>query len=305
MNKKLTLYFVSLVQDACLKSFWRKRALAAFLKKNHISDRFVEPLYQGSTKAEVLSNIFDRLAQNQDLRHQNILIEIARELVAMRTFPDLEGWEDAQTKINAAKQAVMQLRIEYEKLEVNFIDTGDEEKRAVAKLKREKAVSYETMFEDFRKRLYDLVNRVGDQKAGYDFEKWIYEFASFNDIVSRSPYKDKNGRQIDGALQIESDSMILEAKCTLCPIPVTEIDSFKAKINTKADNTLGLMVSMSGYEPGAIEAASEARSPVILIDGGHLFNIVMTRQMTLGELVSRVKRNAAQTGRAYLPVSDF
>ena len=305
MSKKLTSYFISLVQDACLKSFWRKRALASFLKKNHISDRFIKPLYQGATKAEVLSNIFDQLLQEQDSRHQNVIIEIARELVAMRTFPDLEGWEDTQTKIKAAKQAVSELRIEYEKLEANFIDTGDEEKRAAAKLKREKVVNFETRFDDFRKRLYDLAQRVGEQKAGYDFEEWIYEFASFNDIVARPSYRDKSNRQIDGALQIESDSLILEVKCTSCLTPVEEIDSFKAKINTKADNTLGLMVSMSGYTPGAIDGASGARSPVILIDGSHLFNIVMTRQMTFKELICRVKRNAAQTGRAYLPVSDF
>ncbi len=305
MSKQLTSYFVSLVQDACLKAFWRKRTLAGFLKKNHIADRFVDPLFNGSTKAEVLSDIFERLLQSQDSKSQNVIIEIAKELVAMRTFPDLGGWEDAQIKIASARQAVSELRVEYEKLELNFIDTGDKEKREVAKLKREKIACYEAKFNDFKNRLHDLAQRVGEQGAGYDFEKWIYEFASFNDIVSRPPYKDKNNRQIDGALQIESDSIILEAKCTLYLTPVTEIDSFRAKINTKADNTLGMMVSMSGYEPSAIDAASEARSPVILIDGNHLFNIVMTRQMSFKELICRVKRNAAQTGRAYLPVSDF
>lgn len=305
MEKQLTAYFISLVQDACLKAFWRKRSLAAFLRRNHINADFVDPLYGGATKAEVLANIFERLLQSQNSKHQAAVIAIARELVAMESFPDLERWEDSHVKIEAAKQAVSRLRVEYQKLEVCFIDTGDAQKRKVAKQQREKMLLYEQRMNGFAEKLAKLAKRVGEQKAGYDFEDWIYEFASFNDLQARRPYKDKNGRQIDGALQIDADSMIVEAKCTACRISVADIDSFRAKLATKADNTLGLMISMSGYDPQAIEAASGERSPLLLIDGSHLFNLVMTRQMTFKELICRVKRNAAQTGCAYLPLVDF
>lgn len=90
--------------------------------------------------------------------------------------------------------------------------------------------------------------RSGDQKAGYDFETWVYEFLAFNDIQARKPYKDPNSRQIDGAAEIDGNNFLIEAKCTHEQTDVTEIDSFRAKIQTKADNTLGLLVSMSGFE---------------------------------------------------------
>ncbi|GAG16223.1 unnamed protein product, partial [marine sediment metagenome] len=38
MSKKLTPNFIQLTQDACLKAFWRKRALRTFLKQHGISD---------------------------------------------------------------------------------------------------------------------------------------------------------------------------------------------------------------------------------------------------------------------------
>ena len=186
-----------------------------------------------------------------------------------------------------------------------IISTGDEELRRKAKEKRDACASFENQFQAFSEKLTKLANESGQQSAGYEFEKWIYDFSAFNDIEVRSPYKDSSGRQIDGALTIDGDTMLIEAKCTKDPISAEYIDSFRAKIQTKADNTLGLMISMAGYNPGAIQAASEGRTPFVLIDGGHLFNIVMTHRASFKELISRIKRYAAQTGCPYLPVTDF
>ena len=305
MAKQLTSYFISLVQDACLKAFWRKNTLASFLRNNHISDKFINPLFCGETKAKVLSSIFDSLSRNQTEQHQMVIINIARELSAMESFPDLQGWEESKSKIDVATKAVAALRIQYEKLCATFVDTGDAEARRLAKEKRDNSASYETRFSEFSERLNRIAANAGRQNAGYDFEKWLYDFSVFNDLEVRKPYRDPTGRQIDGALTIGGETMLVEAKCTTVLTNVRDIDSFRAKIETKADNTLGLMVSMAGFQPGAIQAASQGRTPFILVDGQHLFNIVMTRRMTFVELIERIKRHAAQTGCPYLPTGDF
>ena len=38
MYSKLNPYFIDIIKDACLKSFWFKRALRNFLSQNHISN---------------------------------------------------------------------------------------------------------------------------------------------------------------------------------------------------------------------------------------------------------------------------
>jgi hypothetical protein len=83
-----------------------------------------------------------------------------------------------------------------------------------------------------------------------------------------------------------------------------DIDSFLAKVNDKADNTMGIMVSMSGYSSTAIQQASGRKTPVILMDYSHIY-LNLGGTWTLSEVINRVRRHASQTGQAFLPVSEF
>ena len=53
MNRKLAPYIIQLTQDACLKSFWYKRALKSFLRRNHIHENALAAL-EGETKRDFL-----------------------------------------------------------------------------------------------------------------------------------------------------------------------------------------------------------------------------------------------------------
>lgn len=185
------------------------------------------------------------------------------------------------------------------------MDTGDEGKKEVARKLREELQSHIQRESKFFERLRDIQCRVGTQRAGYDFEDWIYEFLAFSDIQARKPYKDKNGRQIDGALELEGVNFLIEAKCTSELTSVRDIDLFRSKIDTKADNTLGLFVTMTGFTPEAIDQASYGRTPFVLMDGTHLFNLVVPRLMSIKDVIQRTMRHAAQSGRSYLPVQDM
>jgi len=279
--------------------------LREFLLQCHISGNILERLNNGESKSIVLSVIFSSLGRNQSERNQSVLLLIAKNLLEMRTFPDLKGWEDSKQKIAAAVEAQTLLRREYEKMKIVFVDTGDEGKKEVARKQREELQSHIQRESKFFERLRDIQCRVGTQRAGYDFEDWIYEFLAFSDIQARKPYKDKNGRQIDGALELEGVNFLIEAKCTSELTSVRDIDLFRSKIDTKADNTLGLFVSMTGFTPEAIDQASYGRTPFVLMDGTHLFNLVVPRLMGIKDVIQRTMRHAAQSGRSYLPVQDM
>ena len=96
----------------------------------------------------------------------------------------------------------------------------------------------------------------------------------------------------------------MELKFTAGPAAATDIDSFYKKITTKADNTMGVMVSISGYSSVAKQEASGDRTPMLLLDHSHLY-MVLGGIMGLGDLVNRVRRHASQTGEAYLAAGDF
>ena len=122
-------------------------------------------------------------------------------------------------------------------------------------------------------------------------------------MTSRRPYV-SGGRQIDGSVTVEGTTYLAELKFTRVQSGAPDVDTFLAKVNDKADNTMGIMVSMSGYSSTAIEQASGRKTPIILLDHGHIY-LVLSGSWTLAEVVSRVRRHASQTARAFLPVSEF
>ena len=68
------------------------------------------------------------------------------------------------------------------------------------------------------------------------------------------------GRQIDGSLTVSGTTYLVELKFTAGPADANDIDSFYKKITSKADNTMGVMVSISGYSSVAKQEASGERT---------------------------------------------
>lgn len=126
---------------------------------------------------------------------------------------------------------------------------------------------------------------------------------AFYEIVCRRPYV-TDGRQIDGSVTIEGTTYLVELKFTAHQAGAIDIDSFFKKVHSKADNTMGLMVSMSSYSSIAIKEASTARTPLLLLDYAHIY-LLLSGVISFVELVNRIRRHSSQTGQAYLPSSEF
>ena len=95
LMKKLAPYFVDLTKDACLKAFWRRRALHTFLIQHKISDAQLATWAQDESKREYLNRLFESLIKITDNSGYAIILDMARSLVEMKSFPDLENWEDS------------------------------------------------------------------------------------------------------------------------------------------------------------------------------------------------------------------
>ena len=151
--------------------------------------------------------------------------------------------------------------------------------------------------------LDELSERLGTSEAGYDFQDWFYDLADFAEVQNKRPYV-INGRQIDGSVTVSGTTYLVELKFTAGQADCSAIDSLYKKVTIKADNTMGIMVSISGYSSVAISEASGTRTPLLLFDHGHVY-LVLTGAMTLAEVINRVRRHASQTGEAHLSVEDF
>jgi hypothetical protein len=295
-------HFIELVHDAVLKSFWRKATLLNFLRRHKISAAFLATWDSAERKRVFLDRLFPRLEASE----KGVLVfkQMAVSLADQVKFPDLEGWENAEEKICAAKEAVASLKryLEIHRQKAEEI----REKEAVKKVGRDrtqKAISEAQTLEKLKERLAELSKSLGTQAAGYAFQDWFYDLVNFFEVMHRRPYV-ISGRQIDGSITVEGTTYLAELKFTRDQAGAPDIDTFLKKVDGKADNTMGIMVSMSGYSSTAVQEASGRKTPLILMDYSHIY-LMLAGSWTLEEVVSRLRRHASQTGNAFLPAADF
>lgn len=125
----------------------------------------------------------------------------------------------------------------------------------------------------------------------------------FFDIVNRRPYL-AQGRQIDGSITVLDTTYLVELKFTNGQAVPADIDSLLAKVNSKADNTMGIIVSIGGYTSAARLQASGRRTPLLLLDHAHVY-LALRGVTAFNEIVQRTRRHVSQTGEAYLSASNF
>ena len=303
MNKKLSPSFVELTQDALLKAIWFKGSLRMFLIQHQISESALAQWQADQSKREFVEWLWPKLVKDE--KGQNAILAMARSLAEMRHFPDLERKEDTKERIPEAVEAINRLRKAVSEINETIRETkASEARRKAVREELSKKQTSKQSLEKLQAALNGLVTKIGTQAGGYEFERWIYDLAIFFELEARPGYK-AAGRQIDGAITIESTTFLIEAKLVNEPIGSPDIDIFMAKIESKADNTMGLFISLSGFNEGAKLAASKQRTPMLLLDSGHIFNLIMRGEMTLSQVVSRIKRHAHQTGSSYLSATDF
>lgn len=303
MTKRLSPAFIELTQDTILKVFWSKQALRFFLQQHRIENSMLAQWYADQTKRDFIAWLWAQLVKN-DGGHQTIL-DMARSLAKMRYFPDLERKEDSKIRITEAEQAVTRLKEQVESINETIRETKETIRRHKdAQEAQSKQIAAQQSLVKLQNQLTDLMPELGTQGGGYAFERWFYKLAVFHELECRPGYN-TDGRQIDGAITMEGTTFLLEAKFTREPVGSPDIDTFMAKIESKADNTMGLFVSISGFNEGSKRAASKQRTPMLLLDYDHIFNLILRGVMSLPEVVSRIKRNASQTGSAYLPAIEF
>lgn len=302
MKTRFTPYYIGLVYDAALKSFWRKNALRKFLRECGISERFLATWNEDERKRDFLDRLFNELLSSE--KGRSALLVISEHLIEQRSFPDLQNWEDSDKKIKDAHDAVSKLRIYHQQQEEEIESVKEAEKRKEEFRKRQQDItrSQQTL-QKLNERLNELGQSIGTQGTGYAFQDWFYDLLDFFEITNKRPYVHK-GRQIDGSLTHAGTTYLVELKFTSEQTAAPDIDSFYRKVTSKADNTMGIMISISGYSSVAKQEASGEKTPLLLMDHRHLY-LVLSGIMGMGDLIERIRRHASQTCEAYLAPSDF
>lgn len=302
MISRLTPVLISLIYDAVLKSYWRKKPLREFLSECGIQREFLSTWSADETKRLFLDRLFEDLRNTNDGRRK--MLEMGQHLSEQDVFPDLHGWEESESMVRNAKNAVAALRKYLQKQDVQIKSRSEREVAQKRYREHQLEVSRSRAdLEKLRLQLDDLATRIGLAESGYNFQDWFYDLMDYGEITNRRPYT-HNGRQIDGSITLSDTTYLVELKFTADQASATDIDTFIIKVNGKADNTMGIMVSVSGYSSVAKNEASGPKTPLLLLDHNHLYAVLVGAE-TFEDIVDRVRRHASQTGQAYLAIGEF
>lgn len=294
--------------DALLESlavfYWYRRDFEGFLR-GELADypellvrlNFEEP------KRQVATALITSLRRNE-AKYQTVAIELLIRLSEFDpSFPHLARLEDGSAKVSAAKSAhrqVLQAVGQHSALakERDRIREEAQQRDAASALRR----THEQLLSQLKTDFMEMYGMEDHHARGKCLEGFLNRLFALVDLFPRAAYNIEH-EQIDGAFTFQTDDYLLEARWWADPLQPKELNDFKAKIESKAKNVLGLMVAINGFTPGAIEKHSHG-TPLVLMDGADLFAVLDDR-ISLAEVMERKRRHAAETGKPMLPVSQM
>lgn len=148
------------------------------------------------------------------------------------------------------------------------------------------------------------ITKLDPQPRGLRFEGFLNElFAGFG-LAPRGAFRIV-GEQIDGSFRLQGHTYLVEAKWHGPQIGFADLMTFSGKVSGKASWSRGLFVSNSGFTAEGLEAFSRGRQTnLICADGLDLYE-VLSRRVSLIDVLEEKARRAAETNRAFIAVRDL
>lgn len=296
--KRVNAAILAPLKEALSLAFWYKKDLRAFLSTALPDVGLVAHLDWTDYKRNIVAQLVDTLAKNQS-KYLDELLDLILATADITDPNHLKRLEDGQQKYDEAVAALVTLQKQvdpYRQLrsqeeEANRHRREEDARAAVQRATRERLLELKGL-------LYELTADANHQKRGYALEKLINKLFALFDIDAKASFK-ITGEQIDGAFTFENTEFLFEARWRNEKSAVADLDAFAGKIGRKLENTLGLFLSVNGFEDTAIGTYSQNRPTLFLMDGSDL-SAVLEDRIGLPELLTRKRQHASHTGEVFI-----
>jgi restriction endonuclease Mrr len=301
-TKRVSPNAVEALKDSLTAAFWFKSDLRGYLSSALTDPSLLAGVNWEDYKWSIVDAVISRMVAQPD-RHHDTLVQLMVDVAGMNEFPKLRRHEDADRLIADARAAVHHLRAVVKPYERELLEREQARERiAAAKAQGEQKRAFTTRLEALKVRYLQLVTSQDPRARGYALEALLRDLFALFDLDPRAAFRIA-GEQIDGAFALDSNNFLLEAKWHSTTTPRKDLDAFAAKIADKIENTLGLFITINGFDPTAVAKHSGKGSAMILMDGSDLYAVLESR-VDLVDLLRRKYRYAAQTGDILLPVAS-
>lgn len=305
--KNIPPAMIPALKDALTHIYWYKNGLRDFLSgvlDSHLLKNINWKLGKPS-KREIVSHLIDRLNSDSNTG-KKLIRKLCVEVSKMDDFSHLKNLEDGKAKAEKAKALVSQLKSLVMQWKKELIeDKSVAKKREIAQQKSKKNKKFQENLEKLKKEYNVLLigSECTPQQRGYKLEQLLYNTFRLFGLDSKASFKTQ-GEQIDGGFNLEGTNYIIEVKWQKNSVSREALDIFKSKIERKLENTLGLFLSINGFEKASIEMYSNTGSNMILMDGADL-SAVLEERISLKDLILRKKEHASQTGSVFIKANEI
>jgi hypothetical protein len=299
MPKRLTPQAILALQEALALIYHYKNDLRRFLEACGVERPVLSQAPWDAYKRQIATEIVEVLLRDQATA---VLTKLCRDVSAMDNFDHLLRLEDGPRKVAVARAAVAELR------RLVQAEQKQEDDEQVVAERRQRRRENEEKTGAFQRRLSNIrllfnsaaVSEGSPQKRGAELEALMTDLFELFDLDPRASFR-ISGEQIDGAFTLDGTDYLFEAKWEKAPLDRTALDEFVSKIGRKLDNTLGLLLSMSGFKTTAVEKYSDRRATILLMESYDL-QAVLEQKIDFVEMLRRKRRHAAETGNIFFPV---
>lgn len=301
MYKKVNPAAIHALNEALSLVFWYKKDLRTFLSTALPDNPLVSQLDWTDFKRNVVRQLVATLDSNS--KYQEELISLMISTAAIGDPVHLKRLENGEEKYKDALQAIQNLtekvtpykqaRDESEEAERHQL-----QERARAELRR--AIS--DKLNNLKSQFYVIVAQPS-QERGYSLEKFLNELFALFDIDAKASFR-VVGEQIDGAFTFEGTEYLLEAKWRQLKSSTSDLDNFSGKIKRKLENTLGLFISINGFEDSAVQLYSQNGAAIILMSGADIMAVLEDR-ISFPELITKKRQHASRTGVIFIEAKDI
>jgi hypothetical protein len=294
MAQRISANALHALMEALASVFWFKNDLKKYLVSATGQPELIASL-DWTYKRTAVDDLFQRLSRNPE-RHRELVLGLMLDVAEKTSFPQLQRADDPKKKIAEAKAAITELRKYTAPYEKELLDQERaKEKIAAARAEASEQRHMRDKLAALMQRYVELVGLDDAAARGHKLEALLRDLFALFDLDPKAAFK-IYGEQIDGSFTLSGTHFLLEAKWTKSPTERRELDAFKSTIESKLENTLGLFVSINGFDKSAVELHSNKGSLMLLMTGADLY-AVLDGRIDLPELIQKKHRHASQTGQ--------
>jgi hypothetical protein len=291
--------------DALAVIYWRRQHLQRFLQAELAStpDLLAGIDWAEQPKRVSVGQLIDRLIASEH-RLRDITVGLIVTVAGFDDFSHLLREEDGPAKAAEAGAAVARMRrLAARHAELIAGREAAARQRAATAAAATTHQELTAQLSALQQRLWALESEQDARRRGLQLERFLFDLFRLFDLEPRGPFV-LSGEQIDGAFSFDTDDYLLEARWRRQQAAPADLAVFERKVSTKTHKTSGLFVSMHGFTKAAVEKFTGVGTCLLLGEGSDLVAVVEGR-IDLGELLTRKRRHAAETGCPLLTAAQI